>query len=188
MIKPKILFAKGGVGGKLGHRPAEADLALLDDIGAVGDRLAEMQVLLAQQHRQPLAFERADRLGHLLDDDRRQPFRRLVEQHAARIAHQGAGDGQHLLLAARHAPARPLAHAAEIGKQREQPVLGPGRRAVARRLAADLEILHHRQLGEDAPLLRHIAQAEPGDAVGRQAVDAPAGEAHLAAAPAAPAP
>ena len=69
-------------------------------------------------------------------------FRRLVEQHAARVAHQGAGDGEHLLLAARHASARPLAHAGEVGEEREELVLGPGRRAVARRLAADLEILH----------------------------------------------
>ena len=30
------------------------------------------------------------------------------------------------------------------------------------------------QLGEDAPLLRHVAEAEPRDAIGRQALDAPA--------------
>src|SRR6202012_5420355 len=72
----EILFAKRCIGGELGHRAAEADLAFLDDIGAVGDRLAEAQVLFAQQHRQALLLERADRLRHLLHDDRRQPLRR----------------------------------------------------------------------------------------------------------------
>jgi hypothetical protein len=37
-----------------------------------------------------------------------------------------------------------------------------------------------RQFGEDAPLLRHIAQAEARDAIGWQALDALAGEAHFA--------
>jgi hypothetical protein len=36
-----------------------------------------------------------------LDDHRRQAEARLVQQHQARPQHQGAGDGQHLLLAAR---------------------------------------------------------------------------------------
>ncbi len=35
-----------------------------------------------------------------LDHQRRQTFRRFVEQQQLRVAHQGAGDRQHLLLAA----------------------------------------------------------------------------------------
>ena len=35
------------------------------------------------------------------DDQRRQPFERLVEQQQLRVEHQRAADRQHLLLAAR---------------------------------------------------------------------------------------
>src|SRR5258707_2457611 len=112
-LNRKILFTKGGVGRQFSHRPAEADLALFDDVGAVGHGLGEVQVLLGQEHAQPLALERPDRVGHLLDDDGSQALGRLVEQHAAWIAHQGAGDGEHLLLAARHASTRPLTESGE---------------------------------------------------------------------------
>ena len=43
-----------------------------------------------------------DRLEHLVDDRRRQAHRGLVEHQHARLGHQGAADGQHLLLAAAH--------------------------------------------------------------------------------------
>ena len=43
----------------------------------------------------------ADRLEDLLDQHRGQPHRRLVQQQQARPGHEGAADGQHLLLAAR---------------------------------------------------------------------------------------
>src|ERR1700722_5594491 len=46
----KILFAEGGVGRQFGHRPAEANLAFFDDVGAVGHGLREVQVLLGQEH------------------------------------------------------------------------------------------------------------------------------------------
>src|SRR4051812_38987410 len=36
-----------------------------------------------------------------------------------------------------------------------------------RRLAADLEVFIHREVGEDAPLLRHIAEAAACDRMGR---------------------
>ncbi len=99
-----------------------------------------------------------DRVHHLLDDLRRQSFRWLVEQHQRWIAHQGPSDRQHLLLASAHASARAVAHLGEIGKQREQLVRRPVRRVRSLRLTTDLEILVHREVGEDAPLLRHIAE------------------------------
>ena len=58
-------------------------------------------VLLDQKHRHAVALvEVADDLEDLLDDERREAERWLVEQEQARAAHQGAGDGEHLLLAA----------------------------------------------------------------------------------------
>jgi hypothetical protein len=47
-------------------------------------------------------------------------------------------------------------------------------------LPADLEILHHRQLGEDAAVFRHVAQAKARDLVRRQMVDARTFEGDLA--------
>ena len=47
-------------------------------------------------------------------------------------------------------------------------------------LAPDLEVLGHRQVGEDAPVLGHVAEPEPGDLVRRAPVDARAFEANLA--------
>ena len=43
-------------------------------------------------------------LEDLLDEDRREAHRRLVEQQQLRARHQRAADRAHLLLAARHRP------------------------------------------------------------------------------------
>jgi hypothetical protein len=48
----------------------------------------------------PFRGDGADHLENLLHHDRRQAHRRLVEQQQLGPAHQGAADGQHLLLAA----------------------------------------------------------------------------------------
>ncbi len=87
----------------------------------------------------------------------------LVQQHQERIAHQRARHGEHLLLAAAHPPAQPVAHLAQVGKDAEQLLRRPGGAPLARRLAAHFEILQHRELAEDAPVLGHIAQPQPRD-------------------------
>ena len=58
-----------------------------------------------------------DDLEDLLDDERRQAERRLVEQQEARPAHQRARDREHLLLAARQ---RAAALALALLEDREQ--------------------------------------------------------------------
>jgi hypothetical protein len=68
-----------------------------------------------------------------------------------------------LLLAAAHAAARAIFHLAEVREQRKQLVAGPVRRVRALRLAADFEILFHRQISEDTPLLRHVTKPIPHD-------------------------
>ena len=68
-------------------------------------------------------------------------------------------------------PAGRRAQHGEVRKQREQPLGRPGRRAVARRLAADLEVLLHRQVGETraAPRARSRGPgARSGAAAGRR--------------------
>jgi hypothetical protein len=153
------------VGLQIGGGAGEADLALLQDVDAVGERHHELQVLLGQHDREARGLELGDALAQLLDDQWRQALRRLVEQQELGIAHQRAGDGQHLLLAAGQHAAAAVADLGQVGKEREHLLLAPGRAAVGADAAGDIEILPHRELGEDAPVFRHEADAEPTDAV-----------------------
>jgi hypothetical protein len=61
---------------------------------------AAVGVLLGQQHRGAGLVDALDHLEHLLDHQRRQAQRGLVEQQRFGPAHQRAADGHHLLLAA----------------------------------------------------------------------------------------
>ena len=54
----------------------------------------------------------------LLHDERREAERRLVEEEQARPAHQRAGDGEHLLLAARQGAAALVQALLEARKDR----------------------------------------------------------------------
>jgi hypothetical protein len=72
------------------------------------------------------------------------------------------------LLAAGHARAASLAQRDERGKEREQPLVGPGRPCGAGCLPADFQVLGHREIGEDAPVFRHVAHAEARHLVGMQ--------------------
>ena len=47
---------------------------------------------------------------------------------------------------------------------------------MTRRLPADLEVLVDGEIGEDAALFRHVAEAEPSDLVARAMGDRPPGE------------
>src|SRR5262245_55146641 len=84
------------------------DLPLLEHVHAVGEIEREPDVLLGEQDRQPMGFELPDLLLQVLDDERREPLRRLVEQKQLRITHQRARDREHLLLAAREETALPI--------------------------------------------------------------------------------
>src|SRR6185503_8137892 len=54
-------------------------LPVLDDVEAVSQRGGKSEILLDEQDREALVLQLADRVADLLDDDRRQPFRGLVE-------------------------------------------------------------------------------------------------------------
>src|SRR3954470_8720021 len=156
------------------------DFALFQLVTAIGYAFGEARALLGEEHgdARPLHFE--DGRGELVDDHRRQALRRLIEKDRPGIAGERARDAEHLLLAARHAAAAALQHGAERGKKDEELLHSPGRCADARRLASDFEVLGHREVGEDAPVLGHVAEPEPGNLVRRAPVDARALEADLA--------
>src|SRR6185437_15064129 len=112
--------------------------------------------------------------------ERRDAFGWLIEQHEPRIAHQRARDREHLLLAAAHAAARALAHFGQVWKELEQSL----RRPAVRTAAPDVQVFQHRELREDAPVLRHPTDAEARDLVGLEAHEIVAVIAHVAPAPA----
>ena len=136
------------------------------DVTPVGDGQRAAGVLLDEQDRHPRLVDGLDLLEEGGDDHRGQAQRRLVEQHQPRLGHQPPGDGQHLALAAAQR-ARSLAGAlAQNGKPladlfdalRDEPgstTIGP-----------HLQVLPHRQRGEDAALLGDVGQSVRDQPVG----------------------
>src|SRR6266536_357988 len=97
-----------GIVEEIRHAALPADMALFQQVDPVGDERGEMQILLRQQQGKPLGLELDDRVRHLLHDNRRHPLGGLVEQHEQRIAHERAGNREHLLLAAAGVPSAKL--------------------------------------------------------------------------------
>src|SRR5690349_15635051 len=69
---------------KLGRHAGADDASLLQHIGAIGDFERLEHVLLDQQHGRTLRPDAGYDAEHVVDDGRRQPERRLVEQHDPR--------------------------------------------------------------------------------------------------------
>ena len=125
----------------------------MNDIEALRD------VLLDQQHRQPLAVEPPDQGEHLLDHQRRKTKRWLIEYQKLRLRHQSPADRQHLLLAAGQRAGEltcPLAQPREVGKDALAVRLAPRRCAG---VAADVEIFAHRHVGKNASPFGNMKQA-----------------------------
>src|SRR5450830_1775659 len=95
------------------------DAALLDHIRAAGDVQRRVGVLLGQQHRRAGLVDAGDDLEHLLDHQRGQAQRRLVQQQRLGAAHQRAADRHHLLLPAAERAGRRLALLVQDGEQLE---------------------------------------------------------------------
>src|SRR5262249_21057627 len=82
----------------------ERDLAVDDDVAAVGDAQGLGKVLLRHQHRQlVLVLQLLDLLDRAADQYRRQPNRGLIDKENAGRQHQRTRKRQHLLLASAHA-------------------------------------------------------------------------------------
>ena len=81
-------------------RPAEAHPPFLKTIGAIGDRHGVDEILLDQDHAGAARLDVGKRGIDVADDDRREAEAELVAEQDARVRHQAAADGDHLLLAA----------------------------------------------------------------------------------------
>src|SRR5262249_15872039 len=155
---------------ELAHGALIAHRAVLEDVDPVAEVGHEADALLGEDDGQAGRLQAPKLLLEQLHHERRQPFGGLVEEEDGGVAHERAGDGEHLLLAARQR-ARALVPA--LLETREQPEdalprpCAPPR--AAPRLARHLQVLAHGQIREDPAVLRHVADAASGHAKGRQA-------------------
>ncbi len=117
-VSAMAVEAEVGVGDLLLGDVARATLRAIRDLRAgsrSGRRRASAWLTSCSttQHRRALLLDHRDRLVHLLDDDRRQAERHLVEEQQLGVRHQRAGDGERLLLASRQAALLRLQQALE---------------------------------------------------------------------------
>src|SRR5580704_3731524 len=155
ILDSHILVDDRVVHAQLGSRGVVPDDALLHDVDPLAGLERQRDVLLDQQDRHVLLMQHIDDVADLGDHARHQAFRRLVQQDDLRLEHHRAGDGQHLLLAARERPSRLTA---ALGEDREvvidlvEELLLPSLGHSAA-IKAGAEILGDRQQAEDAPVL-----------------------------------
>src|SRR3989454_2298603 len=81
--------------GAVPHHPP-----LLEDVVMIGQPGHGLDVLVDQQNRQAALLEALEAAPDLGPNERRQPLGGLVEDQQRGIRHEGATDGEHLLLAA----------------------------------------------------------------------------------------
>ncbi len=151
------------------RRAGHADFAGLEYIGAMGRLERGLCVLFDQQDRGLLfGVESLDNVEDFFDQERGQPHRRLVQQHDARLLHERAANGQHLLLAARKGAAL-LEHTLFETREEGEDVLDTALEfaAVVDQIRAHLQVFEHSQHRKDAAAFGYMADAHLDEFVGR---------------------
>src|SRR5205823_10797773 len=130
-----------------------------------GERLA--RVLLHQEDGGASFGYLAHRLEDAPRQNRRQPERWFVEHEHLGVGHHCPADGKHLLLASRQRPRQLHTPFGQPGKEVEHrgfPLLDE-LMLRADEVAAEREVLFHREDVEDSPALRDVADAHAHDDV-----------------------
>jgi hypothetical protein len=163
------------------------DDTLVDDVHPVGEFEGHLTVLLDEQHPEPLVGQPPQRAAQVGGDVRRQTLRDLVDEQQLPAADERAPDRHHLLLPARQAGGVAVEVRLEQREHLQGTPLGGllfGLR-LPRAQRGQPEVLPDGQAGEHPPVLRDVADAELGDALGRQpdevlalAPDVPAAHGH----------
>src|SRR6266850_422421 len=165
----EILLPDRRVLAELARRALVADVPFLEHVDPVREVEREGDVLLGEEDREPVGLEPTDLLLQVIDHERCEPLGGLVEEQELRVPHEGPRDREHLLLAARQKAAGPVAQRPEGREQIEHPLRREAART--RALLGDVEVLPHRQIGEDPAILGNEADAEPGGTERRLARD-----------------
>ncbi len=162
--------------------PASTTAAPVHHGETVGEVAGELEILFDEHDRHVAAAAQVvDGAADVLDDGGLDALRRFVEDQQLRPGHQGAADGELLLLPARQVAAAPVHHALQHGEELEH-LLGHVAQRTAHRREAGVEVLLDGEQREDLASLRHVADAAPGAGVGRQAGHVLAREGDAAAA------
>src|SRR3972149_10349621 len=161
-----------GAAEQFGSGAAYGDPAIDHDIAAMGELERVIGALLDEENSQALGVEGPDRSEDLLHDQRRQAERRLVQQEQSGASHQRAGDGQHLLLAARQRAATLMLPRLEQREERIDALQIPVESGwIIGNDGAHLEMLDNCHAREDAAPLWRLHNAEPRDFMGRERSD-----------------
>src|SRR5713226_4618701 len=129
----------------------------------IGETERELDVLFYQHDRLAVLLEARDRAADLGNDQWCQALGRLVHEQHARIAHQGAPDRQHLLLAAGEETGGLVQALLQPRKKITYPFERPGFRAAVTRLPRHRQVFAHRERRENAPPLRNEAHTPARD-------------------------
>ena len=121
-------------------------------------------VLLDEQDGNTLLIDLPDDLEDIPHDEGGQSQGGLIHHHQLGTAHQGAGHGQHLLLAAGKGPGQLPVALLQAGEQLIAP-LDIVIQLIMTQVGADLHILQHRHIGENPPALRHQGNAPLDDLI-----------------------
>jgi hypothetical protein len=119
-----------------------------------------VDVLLDQEDAEPVVGGGPHGGEEPVDDLGRQADGQLVDQQQPRLPGQAAGEGEHLLLAARQQPHPAVQVVLQLGEQLDGPT------GVA---PADPQVLGDGEVHEDGPLLGDDAEPPPGPHVERVA-------------------
>src|ERR671917_1086071 len=156
------------------------DGAGLQDVAAGGDLEGDVRVLLDEEDGGALGVDLLDDVEDALDEDGSQAHRGLVEEEQLGAAHQGASDGEHLLLAPAHRAGLLLYALLQAGEELEDAVHVPADAvAVVAVVGAHLQVLADRHAREDLAPLRALGYALLYHVVGGDVLDLLAVEDHL---------
>jgi hypothetical protein len=134
-----------------------------------GDPQTDPDVLFNQQNGHAGSVQLCDRVVDLAGKPRLEPECWFIEDQEARLEHQAACDFNQALLAARKVPSPLPSSVAQYRKALlEFLSTRPCEPPIAKADPAQLDVLAHRHLPEQAASLRHEADTEPERIVGRQ--------------------
>ena len=161
------------MGGQLVGGPGEAHDTGLHDVDAVGHRHRDVHRLLDEEDGGAALAHRLDGAEQLLDHERGETERELVDEEQLGTGDGRHGEGEHLLLAAREVGGPLVASRRQGGERGEglvdhvgvvlaAPPALPGRHA---------QVVLHAQVGEDPLAAGYLGHAEAGDLVGGQVGD-----------------
>src|SRR5205085_1010043 len=154
--RAEVGVADAGVGAEGGGGAFEDDAAVLEDVAAGGEVEGGVDVLLHDEDGGAGGGDGGQAFEQRVDDVGGEAERQLVDHQQGRAAHETAGHGAHLLLAARELARGAVEAFGEAGEQFQHVGQVGGDVAVAAVVGADEEVLPDGETGEEAPALGNV--------------------------------